>query len=255
MTSDPVAIVTGGAHGIGLACVQRLGRDGYHVVIADIDAEAGMKAAREARQALFVRCDVTDAADIERVLAQALELSGGALRALVNDAGQTSRATFADCDRQAWRTLHEINLDSVYAFTQACLPALLAGHGAVVNLASIAGLVGAEGLTAYSSTKAAIIALTRSLALEYGHRVRFNAVCPGDIQTRMMAGVLASPALRDAMAERIPARRFGRPEEVANAIAWLLSDESAYVNGVALPVDGGLTAGLRDTRPRWDVSC
>jgi NAD(P)-dependent dehydrogenase (short-subunit alcohol dehydrogenase family) len=249
MTTGPVAIVTGGAHGIGLACVQRLSRDGYHVVIADIDAEAGMKAAQKARLASFVRCDVTDATDIERVLALALDLSGGTLRALVNDAGQTSRATFADCDRQAWRALHEINLDSVYAFTRACLPALLAAHGAVVNLASVAGLVGVEGLAAYSSTKAAIIALTRSLALEYGNQVRFNAVCPGDIQTRMMAGVRASPALRDAMAERIPARRFGRPEEVASAIAWLLSDESAYVNGVALPVDGGLTAGLRETKP------
>lgn len=169
---------------------------------------------------------------------------GGRLRALVNDAGQASRFMFADCARQAWRTQHEINLDSVYSFTRACLPAPLAGHGAVVSLASVADLVGTEGLAARSSTKAAIIALTRSLALEHGHRVRFN----GDIQTRMMAGVLASAALRDALAERIPARRFGRPEEVASAVSWLLSDESAYVSSVALPVDGGLTAELRETR-------
>jgi NAD(P)-dependent dehydrogenase (short-subunit alcohol dehydrogenase family) len=109
----------------------------------------------------------------------------------------------------------------VYAFTQACPPALLAGHGAVVSFVSIAGLVGAAGPAACSSTKAAIITLTGSLVLEHGHRVRVNAACPGDIPTRMMAGVLASPALRDAMAERIPARRFGRPEDVVNEILVL----------------------------------
>ncbi len=197
----------------------------------------------------FVHCDVTSSGDISRVVARAVGLGGGQLRALVNNAGRTSRATFAECDEQTWRSLHEVNLGSVYGFTRACLPALSATGGAVVSLASVAGLVGAECLAAYSSTKAAIIAMTRSLALEYGGRVRFNAVCPGDIQTRMMARVLDNRPLRDAMAKRIPAGRFGQPEEVASAIAWLISDESSYVNGVALPVDGGLTAGLRDVSP------
>jgi meso-butanediol dehydrogenase / (S,S)-butanediol dehydrogenase / diacetyl reductase len=245
MTGHSIAIVSGGGNGIGLACAQRLTADGYRVVIADLDTEAGEIAARVTPGATFIRCDVTKHADIDQVVARACELGNGRLRALVNNAGQTSRARFADCDQHAWRMLHEVNLDSVYYMTQACLDPLIAGGGAVVSLSSVAGLVGTEGLAAYSSTKAAIIALTRSLALEYGDRVRLNAVCPGDIETRMMARVLADEPLRRAMADRIPARRFGQPEEVANVIAWLLSDESSYVNGAAIPVDGGLTAGLR----------
>ncbi|GAA4994666.1 glucose 1-dehydrogenase [Yinghuangia aomiensis] len=248
MTDGPVALVTGGGNGIGLACVRRLADDGYRVVVADVAEDAGRQAEAEIPRTQFIRCDVTNSKDLRRVAAKAVELGDGRLHALVNNAGRTSRTTFAECDEQAWRELHAVNLDSVHALTRACLPALRAARGAVVSLASAAGLIGTEGLAAYSSTKAAIIALTRSLALEHGDTVRFNAVCPGDIETAMMNRILADAHLRNAMLERIPAGRFGQPEEVANVIVWLLSDQASYVNGVALPVDGGLTAGLRDVK-------
>lgn len=244
-----VAVVTGGANGIGLACAQRLSGDGFRVVVADVDADAGPQMTAKVPGAEFVPCDVRSPTDVQRVVDRALEIGQGRLHALVNNAGQTARVRFADCDEATWQRLHDVNLRSVFSFTQACLEGLTAGHGAVVSVASVAGLVGAEDLSVYSATKAAIIALTRSLALELGHVIRFNAVCPGQIATRMMARVQADDGLRTAVTAQIPAARLGRAEEVANVIAWLLGDEASYVNGVAIPVDGGESAGFLQPKP------
>ncbi|MFI6738959.1 SDR family NAD(P)-dependent oxidoreductase [Nonomuraea sp. NPDC050451] len=244
-----MAVVTGGANGIGLACVRRLSDDGFTVVVADTDAEAGVRVAAEIPRAEFVACDVRVRQDIDRVAGTALEIGRGRLHALVNNAGQTARVRFADSDETTWRRLHDVNLHSVFSFTHACLAGLTAGRGSVVSVASVAGLVGAEDLSAYSSTKAGIIALTRSLALEHGEVIRFNAVCPGQIATRMMSRVQTDDDLRAAVTAQIPAGRLGRPEEVADVVAWLLSDGAGYVNGVAIAVDGGESAGFRRLKP------
>ncbi|GAA3220106.1 SDR family NAD(P)-dependent oxidoreductase [Nonomuraea helvata] len=244
-----VAVVTGGANGIGLACVRRLSDDGFTVVVADTDAEAGARVTAEIPRAEFVASDVRVRQDVDRVVGTALEIGRGRLHALVNNAGQTARVRFADSDETTWRRLHDVNLHSVFSFTHACLAGLTAGRGAVVSVASVAGLVGAEDLSAYSSAKAGIIALTRSLALEHGDVIRFNAVCPGQIATRMMARVQADDELRAAVTAQIPAGRLGRPEEVAGVVAWLLSDGAGYVNGVAIAVDGGESAGFRRPKP------
>jgi NAD(P)-dependent dehydrogenase (short-subunit alcohol dehydrogenase family) len=240
-----VAVVTGGANGIGLACARRLSGDGFRVVVADVDADAGPQVIESVLGAEFVPCDVRSSTDIRRVVDRALEIGGGRLHALVNNAGQTARVRFADTDEATWRRLHEVNLQSVFSFTRACLEGLAAGRGAVVSVASVAGLVGSEDLSVYSATKAAIIALTRSLALEMGHVIRFNAVCPGQIATRMMA----DDGLHAAVTAQIPAGRLGRPEEVADVIAWLLGDGASYVNGAVVPVDGGESAGFLQPKP------
>lgn len=248
-----VAVVTGGANGIGLACARRLSGDGFRVVVADVDADAGPQMITSVLGAEFVPCDVRSAADIQRVVDRALEIGRGRLHALVNNAGQTARVRFADTDEATWQRLHDVNLHSVFSFTQACLEGLAAGRGAVVSVSSVAGLVGSEDLSVYSATKAAIIALTRSLALELGHVIRFNAVCPGQIATRMMARVQADDGLHAAVTAQIPAGRLGRPEEVADVIAWLLGDGASYVNGAAIPVDGGESAGFLQPKPTGTV--
>jgi NAD(P)-dependent dehydrogenase (short-subunit alcohol dehydrogenase family) len=193
-----------------------------------------------------VCCDVQVPADVKRLADIAARAGDGRVAALVNNAGLTSRMAFKESDLAGWQQLQSVNVNSVYALTHALIEPLSAARGAVVSVASVAGLVGVEGLTAYSATKAAIIALTRSLALELGDTVRFNAVCPGDIATRMMQRTVNDPGLHAASVARIPAGRFGRPDEVANVIVWLLSEDASYVNGVAIPVDGGLSGGYRD---------
>jgi len=123
------------------------------------------------------------------------------------------------------------------------------GRGSVVVVSSIAGLIGEEGLALYTSTKAALIGLVRSLALELGRDVRFNAVCPGQIETRMMTAALSDPTRRLAIEQRIPVGRIGQPADVAAAVAWLLTADASFVNGAILPVDGGESAGIRASAP------
>ena len=252
-TLRPVVLVTGGAHGIGFACARRLDRGGYAVVIADHDERAGLEAAAQLPESLFVPCDVTDLAQIEQAALSASHYGNGRLAGLVNNAGRTARTSFDDLDEATWHSLQIVNLYSVYRFTRACLPALRRGGGAIVNIGSIAGLVGEQGLAGYSATKAAVIALTRSLALELGG-IRVNAVCPGQINTRMMAKVRDDPRLLDAVNSRIPLGRMGMPEEVADVVHWLLGSESSFVNGAAIPVDGGETAGIRELPPSATIA-
>ena len=132
--------------------------------------------------------------------------------------------------------------------TRLALDGLIAGRGSVVNISSVAGRAGEENLAIYTASKAALIGLTQSLALELGHLVRFNAVCPGQIGTRMMGAVLSDDLKRRTLELRIPAGRIAEPAEVGEVIAWLISDASSYVNGAVIPVDGGETAGLRTPR-------
>lgn len=241
-------IVTGATHGIGRACVETLAAAGRQVLATGRDAVAGAELAEANATVVFVPGDVTEEKDCRKVVEYALELGGGSLSGLVNNAGMSKRISFSEATQADWDEVLAVNARSAFLFTRHALAGLRKGRGSVVNIASIAGKTGEEGLAVYCASKAAVILMTEALALEFGEEVRFNAVCPGQIATRMMNKIIADPLRKKQLEQRIPANRFGTPEEVADVVAWLLSDHSSYVNGTVITVDGGETAGLRTPR-------
>lgn len=241
-------IVTGATHGIGRACVETLAAMGHPVVATGRDAAAGAELAARLPGVTFEAGDVGRQEDIERVVASALERGNGRIAGLVNNAGMSKRIAFSSATQQDWDEVLAVNARSAFLFIRHALEGLRQGRGSVVNIASIAGKTGEEGLAVYCASKAAVIGMTQALALEFGEEVRFNAVCPGQIETRMMDRILADADRKRQLELRIPAGRFGYAWEVADVVAWLLSDRSTYVNGTVVTVDGGETAGLRTPR-------
>ncbi len=247
--SRAVAVVTGAASGIGRATAELLARAGHTVVAVDVDA-AGLATLSQGFPAMVrpAVLDVADWASVERFAREVLETSGTP-RSLVCAAGiNPPTPTTGDIDEALWDRVVDVNLKGMFAFCRAFLPAMAARRGgSVVNLASVSGMVGWGGSSVYCATKGAAIALTRALATEYApHGVRVNCVCPGSIRTPMVLNNLA--AFPDA-AERLartaaqhPLGRVGEAAEVARTIQYLLSDAASFITGVALPIDGGLTA-------------
>jgi NAD(P)-dependent dehydrogenase (short-subunit alcohol dehydrogenase family) len=244
VSASRVFLVTGGTHGIGASCVRRLAADGSRVVFTGRDREAAEALMAEIPQAVFVAGDASVEADCKLAVAKALELGEGRIAGLVNNAGMSARMPFDQATFEDWNRVMTVNTGSAFLFTRHALEGLRAAKGAVVMMSSIAGLVGEEGLSLYTASKSALIGLTYALALEFGTEVRFNAICPGQIATRMMARTLQIPGRQEMLESRIPVGRLGMPEDVAEAVFWLLSPASSFINGVVLSVDGGETAGF-----------
>ncbi len=243
------ALVTGGASGIGEATVKELVRAGAEVWIADINFPAAEALAATLPSARALHLDVTNPASIAAALAQ-LEF----LDILVNNAGIGHVGSIETTEPEDFDRLMNVNVRSVYIVTRAFLPLLLSAHerhepvGAIVNVASVSGLVGIKQRFAYCTSKGAIVAMTRQLAVEYPKTLRVNAVCPGTVQTPFVEAYLDKfhkhnkEEMRAELRARQPVGRLGKPEEVASAIRYLASDEAAFVTGALLTIDGGWTS-------------
>jgi 2-hydroxycyclohexanecarboxyl-CoA dehydrogenase len=239
--SGKIAIVTGAGQGIGQAIAGKLATEGATVVVTDRSEESATATAAALPGAIAIRADVTDRTGVQ-AMAGRLQRQYGRIDVLINNAGWDKASPFVDSDPADWDRAIAINLYGVLHTCKAVLPIMAGqGGGAVVNLGSDAGRVGSSGEAVYSAAKGGVIALTKSLAREMArHHVRVNCVCPGPTDTALFAS-FAGPQLREALTRAIPLRRLGQPADVANAVAFLASDEASFVTGQTVSVSGGLT--------------
>ncbi|MCI2420782.1 SDR family oxidoreductase [Saccharopolyspora sp. K220] len=252
MNEVRTAIVTGAGSGIGYATAVKLATSGYRIVAVDIAADGTERAAaavaEAGSEALPVALDVRDTAAFEAAVERAEQHFGVAPRLLANIAGVGVAATLTETSREDWDTVLGINLTALFETCRIVLPKMLAaGGGCIVNVASVAGVVGVRKRAAYCASKAGVIGLTRSIAVDYAHQgIRANAICPGTVASEWIGKILADApdpdAARQAMEQRQLDGRMGSPEEVAAGIAFLAGDEARFVNGSAFVMDGGMTA-------------
>ena len=253
LSSDslPVAVVTGGARGIGLATGQWFLANGYRIALLDVDEATLANTAtvlHNPGSVMCLTCDVSSEASVNAVMAQ-VYAKFGRIDALVNNAGIAVFKPIGETTFDEWRSVLSVNLDGAFLCTQACVPYMLKNvahangtRGAVVNIASISGLRASTLRVAYGTSKAAIIALTKQQAIELGNAgIRCNAIAPGPVDTEM-SKLVHSVAIRSDYYDAIPLNRYGTTDEIASVAGFLCSVGASYVNGQVLAVDGGFDA-------------
>lgn len=244
-----IALVTGAAAGIGRAVSACFAAEGARVYLADVDGPACEIAAAAIRaqggEVQGLACDVSRGQDVTQLFRR-IEAEAGRIDVLLNNAGINVRSDFRHLSDADWVRLREVNLDGALRIARDGLPLLTkSAAGSLINLSSIMAHRGFRQLAAYAATKGALSALTRALALEYApFGVRVNALAPGFIETNITERVLRVPAISKALIDKTPMRRFGTPDDVARAALFFASDDSTYVTGAELAVDGGMAAAL-----------
>ena len=251
-----VAVITGGGSGIGRAAVRLFAAEGAKVAVVDKDGAAAEAASEEVRRsgglAIGIRGDVSQSPDVEAAVRRMLE-EWGTINILCNNAGIPLVRSFLETTLEEVDRLLAVNFKSVIVFSQAVVPTMIrTGGGAIVNVASNAGLVGRAWQGVYGASKAAVISLTKSMALALASdRIRVNCVCPGSIDTPMLRGALEKTGTFETEWRRTelvtPLGRIGQPEDIAYAMLFLASSEADFVTGIALPVDGGRTVGIAES--------
>ncbi|WP_433966411.1 SDR family NAD(P)-dependent oxidoreductase [Tunturiibacter gelidiferens] len=237
------ALVTGGASGIGAATCRELDRAGAEVIVADLNFEAAKSLAGQLKQGTALHIDVTDEASVKAAAASLSKLD-----ILVNNAGIGNVGTVADVSYEDFDRLMKVNVYSIFLVTQAMLPLILQAHGSIVNIGSVAGMVGVKQRFAYCASKGAVLAMTRQLAVDYPKELRVNAVAPGTVQTPFVEGYLEKyhahekEKVREQLVSRQPIGRLGTPEDVASLVRYLCSEEAGFINGAVVAIDGGWTA-------------
>ena len=246
-----VAIVTGGAGGLGKAHASLLAKEGAKVVVTDMDEAQGKRVADEINkqggEAIFIKHDVSSETDWTRVIRETLERFGK-LDILVNNAGVNVWKKIEDTSLDEWRWLMSINLDGVFLGTKYAMGAMKkSGGGSIINISSVAGMIGTLDTSAYHASKGGVRIFTKAAALEcskagYDYNIRVNSVHPGVIKTPMVEGLMNDEEKRKTALSWHPIGRFGEPEDIAYGVLYLASDESKFITGTELVIDGGWTA-------------
>lgn len=245
-----VALITGAASGMGKVAGAAFAREGARVVLADVADEIGQATAEEIAgtggEAVYVHADVSSADDAKAMVAAAMD-AYGSLTVLYNNAGifPADDGSVTETSEATWDRVIDINLKGVFLGCKYGVPAMVAsGGGSIINVASFVALLGAAApQIAYTASKGGVLAMTREIAVEFARKgIRANSLCPGPIETPLMAELLADPARRERRLVHIPIGRFGRAEEIVNAALFLASDEASYLTGATFVVDGGITA-------------
>jgi NAD(P)-dependent dehydrogenase (short-subunit alcohol dehydrogenase family) len=246
---DKIALVTGAGAGIGRAIAETFAREGAQVVVADIDGEAAKTTAdaivKANGAASAHEVDVTDTPQVQALM-KAIGEAHGRLDVLVNNAGVGERADFRHLSDEAWDRVWKVNLDGTVRCAREAFDLMRAsGKASVINLSSIMAAKHTRQMAVYSATKGAVSALSRSLAVEYApYGIRVNTLIPGYVETALIGRYLQNPMIAKGLLAQTPLRRFGTPEDIANAALFLASDEASYITGAALTVDGGMSTTL-----------
>lgn len=236
-----VAIVTGASSGIGKAIAERYSWEGADVVVADVNQEDGEELAEQI-DGVFMECDVSNWENVKQVVEDTVE-KYGKLDIIVNNAGIGSVETIEEMGIEDYETIRSVDLDGVVYGCKAAAPHLKETEGTIINMASIYGLVGDVGATAYNAAKGGVVNLTRSVADDLAqYNVRVNSICPGFVDTPMTEDALEEEEFREHVIGQTPLGRVAEPDEIASAALFLASDEASYITGVNLPVDGGWTS-------------
>jgi 2-keto-3-deoxy-L-fuconate dehydrogenase len=238
-----VALVTGGASGIGEATVRTLAEAGASPVIVDVDEEKANHLASTLPGARAFACDITNEARVRWLYSQLDRLD-----ILINNAGIGLVGSVQETELRDFQRLFRVNVDGIFLMTRAALPLLIASRGSIVNISSVAGLVGVKRRFAYCATKGAVVAMTRQLAVDYPTQFRVNCIAPGTVDTPFVEGYLEKyhkdekEKVRQELSNRQPVGRLGKPDEIARLALYLCSPAAEFMNGAVVPIDGGWTA-------------